>query len=299
MNILITGTSGFIGSALVPLLIEEGHSVVRLVRRQPSPGGYEVRWNPEADSIDADSLKGIDAAVHLAGENLADKRWTPEQKARIRDSRVNGTHLLAETLARLVPLPKVLVSASAVGYYGDRDDEILTEDSRPGADFLAEATEAWEAAAQPAAQAGIRVVNLRSAMTLDPGGGPLKRMLPPFKLGLGGKLGSGRQFMSWVSLQDSARAFHHALITDALEGPVNVSSPNPVTNAEFTKALGRAASRPALFTVPPFVLRIMFGEVADSLLGSARMEPAKLLATGFVFQHTELESALREMLTKP
>ena len=258
-----------------------------------------MRWNPEADSIDADSLKGIDAAVHLAGENLADKRWTPEQKARIRDSRVNGTHLLAETLARLVPLPKVLVSASAVGYYGDRDDEILTEDSRPGADFLAEATEAWEAAAQPAAQVGIRVVNLRSAMTLDPGGGPLKRMLPPFKLGLGGKLGSGRQFMSWVSLQDSARAFHHALITDALEGPVNVSSPNPVTNAEFTKALGRAASRPALFTVPPFVLRIMFGEVADSLLGSARMEPAKLLATGFVFQHTELESALREMLTKP
>ncbi|MCH7744674.1 MAG: TIGR01777 family protein [Chloroflexi bacterium] len=298
MNILVTGSSGFIGSALVPLLVEEGHSIVRLVRRQPSPGSHEVRWNPETGSIDADALTGIDAAVHLAGENLADKRWTPMQKARIRDSRVNGTRLLAETLARLEPRPKVLVSASAVGYYGDRGDEILIEDSRPGADFLAEATEAWEAAAQPAARAGIRVVNLRSAMTLYPTGGPLKRMLPPFRMGLGGKLGSGRQFMSWVSLQDSVRVFHHALITDSLEGPVNVTSPSAITNAEFTKALGRALSRPAPFTVPPFVLRIMFGEVADALLGSARMDPAKLLATGFVFQHIELESALREMLQK-
>ena len=298
MNILVTGSSGFIGSALIPLLVEEGHSIVRLVRRQPSSERHEVRWNPETGSIDADALTGIDAAVHLAGENLADKRWTPEQKARIRDSRVNGTRLLAETLARLEPRPKVLVSASAVGYYGDRGDEVLTEDSRPGADFLAEATEAWEAAAQPAAQAGIRVVNLRSAMTLYPTGGPLKRMLPPFKMGLGGKLGSGRQFMSWVSLQDSVRVFHHALITDSLEGPVNVTSPSAITNTEFTKALGRALSRPAPFTVPPFVLRIMFGEVADALLGSARMDPAKLLATGFVFQHIELESALREMLQK-
>lgn len=299
MNILITGSSGFIGSALIPLLIEEGHSIIPLVRRQPSPEEREVRWNPESGSIDADSLAGIDAAVHLAGENLADKRWTPRQKARIRDSRVNGTRLLAETLARLEPRPKVLVCASAVGYYGDRGDEVLTEDSEPGADFLAEATEAWEAAARPATQAGIRVVSLRSAMTLNPAGGPLKRMLPPFRMGLGGKLGNGRQFMSWVSLQDSVRAFHHALITDALEGPVNVTSPSPVTNAEFTKALGRALSRPALFTVPPFALRIMFGEVADSLLGSARMEPAKLLATGFTFQDAELESALREMLGKP
>ena len=298
MNVLVTGSSGFIGSALIPLLVEEGHSIVRLVRRQPSPDGNEVRWNPEAGSIDADSLSGIEAAVHLAGENLADKRWTPEQKARVRDSRVNGTRLLAETLAQLEPRPKVLVCASAVGYYGDRGDEVLTEDSAPGEDFLAEVTEAWEAAAQPATQAGIRVVNLRSAMTLDPAGGPLKRMLPPFKMGLGGKLSSGRQFMSWVSLRDSIRAFHHALITDALDGPVNVSSPNPGTNADFTKALGRALSRPALFIVPPFVLRIMFGEVADSLLGSARMEPSKLLATGFAFQHTELESALREMLKK-
>ena len=180
MNILVTGSSGFIASALIPLLEEEGHSIVRLVRRQPSSDGSEVRWNPEAGSIDADSLSGIEAAVHLAGENLADKRWTPEQKARVRDSRVNGTRLLAETLAQLEPRPKVLVCASAVGYYGDRGDEVLTEDSAPGEDFLAEVTEAWEAAAQPATQAGIRVVNLRSAMTLDPAGGPLKRLLHPF-----------------------------------------------------------------------------------------------------------------------
>ena len=296
VNILVTGSSGFIGAALVSLLVDEGHTIVRLVRREPSAGTQEARWDPDTGGIDADRLAGVDAAVHLAGENIANKRWTTTQKARIRDSRVNGTRLLAETLARLEPRPGTLVCASAVGYYGECGDEAVAEDAPAGTDFLAEATAAWESAAQPAARAGIRVVNLRLAMTLSPAGGPLKRMLTPFRMGLGGELGSGRQYMSWVTLHDAVRAFHFALTTDTLEGPVNVGAPNAVTNAEFTKALGRALSRPAALSVPLFALRVMFGEMAGSLLASARMRPDKLLAAGFEFQHVEIESALREML---
>ena len=298
MNIVITGSTGFIGSALVPLLSREGHSVTRLVRRQPTSGERQVRWGPDTGTIDADGLAGTDAVVHLAGEGIPDRRWTAKQKAKIRDSRVNGTRLLSETLARLDPPPKVLACASAVGYYGDRGDETLREESAPGSDFLAQITRQWEAATEPAAQAGIRVVNLRFGNVLGPNGGLLARVLLPFKLGIGGRLGSGKQYVSWISLEDIVRAIHHILATETLEGPVNVAAPVPVTNAELTKTLGRVLSRPTPFPVPAFALRLIFGELADAVLASARMEPAKLVATGFEFHHPELEGALRAELGK-
>ena len=298
MKVLITGSSGFIGSALTARLLAEGQSIVRLVRREPAPGSGEARWDPESGYIDAAALEGIDGVVHLAGENIANRRWDDAQKARIRDSRTRGTTLLANALARTTPTPRCLVSASAVGYYGDRGAELLGEDEPPGNDFIAQATAEWENAARPAADAGIRVAVMRLGMVFDPRGGPLKRMLLPFRMGLGGKLGNGRQYMSWLSLEDAVSAFVHALTADGLSGPVNVCAPQPVTNADFTRALGRALSRPAFFAVPRFALRIALGEMADAVLFSTNMSSAKLVESGFDFRHTDIEATLKEMLSR-
>ncbi len=241
----------------------------------------------------------MDAVVHLAGENISAGRWTDARKARIRDSRVQGTRLLCESLVGLSQPPKVLVCASAVGYYGDRKDEVLTEESTPGAGFLAEVCREWEEAAESAAQASIRVVYLRTGIVLSPSGGALAKMLLPFKLGLGGRIGGGGQYMSWIALNDAIGAIHHAIVTEALRGPANLVAPSPVTNLEFTKTLGRVLSRPTIFPLPGFVARLVLGEMADGLLlASTRAEPARLLGTGYVFRHPELEGALRYLLGK-
>ncbi|HSF33952.1 MAG TPA: TIGR01777 family oxidoreductase [Candidatus Tectomicrobia bacterium] len=296
MNVLVTGASGLVGSALVPVLGAAGHDVTRLVRSQPKPGERVAHWDPMAGTIDVSALQGVEAVVHLAGENIAE-RWTAVKKAKIRDSRVKGTQVLCEALIGLAPLPKVLVSASAIGYYGDRGAEVLTEDSAPGSSFLAEVCRAWEAATEPAQQRGIRVVRLRFGVVLSAAGGALAKMLPPFRLGLGGVLGSGRQYMSWIALDDAVAAIHHALVTDSLQGPTNAVAPQPVTNQEFTETLGKVLGRPTILPMPAFAARLIFGEMADELLlASARVQPAKLQAAGYRFRYPELEQAFRHVL---
>lgn len=296
MKILVTGSSGLIGSALIALLNDEGHEVLRLVRSAPE-NESEVRWDPRGASIEAEKLAGIDAAVHLAGENIADGRWTDEKKQRIRLSRIEGTRLLSETLAGLQPRPRVLVSASAIGIYGDRGDEVLTEESAPGSGFLADVCREWEAATAPAEESGIRVVHVRFGVVLSPTGGALAKMLTPFKMGIGGKVGSGEQYMSWIALDDVVGAIEFALTNEAVSGAVNVVAPKPQTNLEFTKTLGSVISRPTILPVPAFALRLAFGEMADAaLLASARVEPARLLATGYQFKYPQLEGALRHLL---
>lgn len=296
MNILVSGSHGLIGSALVPALAARGDRVVRLVRTAKTSSPDAIAWDPGSGWVDATALEGTDAVIHLAGENIAAGRWTPAKKARIRDSRVRGTRTIATALARLSRRPGVLLCASAAGYYGNRGEEILVEDSAPGVGFLADVCREWEAAAGPARDAGIRVVHLRNGIVLSPTGGALAALLPVFRLGLGGRLGSGRQFMSWIALDDEVRAIVHALTRDDLRGPVNFVSPNPVTNAEFTVTLARVLRRPALFTTPARLLRLALGEVAGELLGSQRVHPARLLAAGYTFRHPELESALRHLM---
>jgi uncharacterized protein (TIGR01777 family) len=296
MKILVTGASGLIGTALVSSLAASSHEVTRLVRGQPTSGETGARWDPVAGTIDASALEAIDAVVHLAGENIAG-RWTPAKKAKIRDSRVKGTQLLCETLTRLSSPPAVLVSASAIGYYGDRGDALLTDDSPPGQGFLAEVCRAWEAATEPARQHGLRVVQLRFGVVLSATGGALAQILTPFRLGLGGVLGSGRQYMSWIALDDAVGAIQHALATDALQGPTAAVAPQAVTNQEFTKTLGKVLGRPTAIPLPAFAARLMFGEMADeALLASARIQPMKLLASGYQFRYPELEAALRHVL---
>lgn len=296
--VLVSGASGFVGSALVSFLAANGCRVIRLVRAEPKPQESAVHWDPAAGTIEAAWLEGLDAVVHLAGESIVG-RWTPSKKVAIRDSRVNGTRLLAETLARLAQPPKVLVCASATGYYGDRGEELLTEESAPGQGFLAEVARAWEGATEPTARRGIRVVNLRIGMVLDARGGALKKMAPPFRLGLGGPLGSGRQFVSWIALDDLISVVLYAITTEALRGPVNVVAPQPVTNREFTRALGRVLKRPTMFPMPAFVVRFLFGEMGQAvLLASARVEPTRLLASGYQFRHPRLEGALRHALSR-
>ena len=294
MNVLVTGASGFIGSALVPALMADGHSVRRLVRRAPAGDG-EYRWDPSAGRVDPAALEGVGAAVHLAGETVAG-RWTAAKKDRIFRSRVDGTRTLAEALAGLDDRPGMLVSASAIGYYGNRGDEVLTEESTPGEGFLAETVQAWEAASQPAEQAGIRVVRLRFGIVLSPAGGALKTMLRPFRLGLGGRVGSGRQWMSWVSIDDVVGAVRHSLARDQLAGVANTVAPNPVTNAEFTKTLAHVIGRPALLPVPSPALKAALGEFAQEALSSARVVPVRLRETGYEFRHPDLEPALRHVL---
>jgi len=295
VKILFSGSHGLIGSALLPLLTSRGHRIIRLVRGDPGSGPDRISWDPASGRLEAPQLEGVDAVIHLAGESLASGRWTAARKARIRHSRVESTRLLAGALARLDRRPAALITASAVGYYGDRGDEILVEDSAPGSSFLATLCRDWEAAAAPARQAGIRVAHLRSGVVLSPAGGVLARLLPVFRAGLGGRLGNGRQFMSWIGLDDEVEAIHHVLTHDAVQGPVNLVSPQPVTNREFTAALGRFLRRPAFLAVPAGLLRLALGELAGEMLSSARAYPARLLATGYAFQDPELEGALRHL----
>ncbi len=291
MKILVSGSSGFVGAAVVLALTRQGHDVRRLVRREPRTD-TEIGWDPEAGRLDAALLEGFDGVVSLAGENVAG-RWTAPKKARIRDSRVRGTRLLAETLARLKSPPRVLVSASAVGCYGSRGEEVLTEESGPGAGFLAQVCREWEAAADAAARTGLRVAKLRLGVVLDPSGGALKQMLLPFRLGLGGPIGDGRQYMSWISLEDAAGVFQAALEKDPFSGVINAVAPEPVTNAAFTKALGRALSRPTVFPLPAFAARLALGQMAEEmLLSSARVVPARLKSLGYAFRRPTLASAL-------
>jgi uncharacterized protein len=296
MSTLISGSTGLVGSALVPALQSSGHEVVRLVRSS-STGTQSrtgsVTWDPMSGQLNPASLEGIGAAVHLAGENIAARRWTATQKAMIRESRVVGTRLLAETLAKLTKAPRTLVCASAIGFYGDRSDQQLTEDSPPGTGFLADTCREWEAAAKPAVDRGIRVVHLRTGLVLAAQGGALAKMLPPFRLGIAGIIGSGRQYMSWIALDDLVAVISYALSNETLRGPVNAVAPNPVTNYEFTKTLGRVLRRPTLFPMPAFAARLAFGEMADGLLlASTRVEPKRLLDSGFRFRFPELEAAL-------
>jgi len=300
MKVLISGSTGLIGSALVTLLTGAEHDVVRLVRSAPKSDGSEVYWDPESDRTDTVGIEGMDAVVHLAGENIGSGRWTRNRQARIFDSRVKGPRLLCESLANLNHPPQVLVSASAIGYYGSRGTEVMNEGSESGAGFLADVCREWEIATEFIGQTEIRVVNLRMGIVLSLAGGPLQKMLPPFKMGAGGTLGNGRQYMSWITLDDAVAAIHHTLMTDSLQGPVNNVAPHPVTNREFTKALGRVLRRPTLFPLPSFGLRLMFGgEMANELfLSSTRVEPVRLLETGYTFQYPELEGALRHVLGK-
>jgi hypothetical protein len=296
MKILVTGSTGLVGSALVPRLKTSGHEVIRAVRHA-SGKPDEVFWDPEGGKIDTARLSAIDAAINLAGENVAG-RWTDEKKRRIRDSRVKGTRLLAEVLPRLDPKPKVLISASAIGFYGNRGAEVMYEDSSSGAGFLAEVCREVEAASAPASENGIRVVKLRIGVVLSPRGGALAKMLTLFKLGLGGRVGSGKQYMSWIALADVVGIIEYALENNSLSGPINTVAPNPVTNLEFTKTLGRVISRPTIFPIPAFGLKLIFGGemVNETLLSSTRVEPRTLRGAGYQFRFPELEGALKSVL---
>ena len=295
-RVAVTGASGLIGSALVPLLQREGYEVIRLVRRTARQG--ELDWDPDRARLDGAALEGAVAVVHLAGENLAGGRWTDARRARILDSRVRGTELVARTLARLDHGPRVLISASAIGVYGERGDELLDEQAPAGAGFLADVVRAWERAADPARAAGLRVVHPRFGIVLSPRGGALAKLLIPSRLGLGAPLGSGRQWMSAVSLDDVVGAILHAIASDGIAGPVNVAMPESVRNADFTRTLARVLHRPALpIAVPAVLLRLALGRLADeTLLASTRVAPRRLEEAGFRFQHPTLESALRHVL---
>jgi len=289
--VAVTGASGFTGSALLAALRKDGHTALAIGRA----GSSDIRWNPDESRLDGASLADVDAVVHLAGAPIGE-RWTAARKRAIRESRVRGTQLVASTIAALPPgqRPRVLVCASGVGFYGSRGDEWLDETSTPGTDFLATVAREWEAAAEPARAAGIRVVHLRNGLILSPHGGALAKMLPVFRLGAGARLGNGRQWMSWIALDDVVRAMQFALVTDTLAGAANAVSPAPVTNAEFTTTLAHVLNRPVLAAVPEFALRVLFGEMgAATLLASQRARPARLAAVGFEFLHPALESALR------
>jgi uncharacterized protein len=296
VKVAVSGASGLIGSALVPALEAAGHEIVRLVRREPSAPN-ELEWDPDAGRIDASRLSGVDAIVTLSGATIG-RRWTDKRRAEILQSRVSTAGLLARTAAALDPPPSVFVSAGGAGIYGDRGDEILTEDSPPGDGFLAEVGRAWEAAAEPARAAGIRVVNFRQGIVLARRGGALDRMLTPFKLGLGGRIGSGRQWWSWVILEDTVAAYRFVLESE-IAGPVNLSSPNPATNEQFVRALGRALKRPTFFPVPAFGVKAAFGEMGVKvLLEGQRTLPARLLDSGFEFREPNIDTALQRILER-
>ena len=297
MKIVVSGASGLIGTQLVAKLSSSGHEVVRLVRRSPKSG--EIQWNPKSGTLDAAALEGTDAVIHLSGAGIGDKRWTSGYRKEILDSRTATTALLATTMASLSRKPSVFLSGSAIGIYGARNDEQLTEVSTHGTGFLAEVCEQWEAAAKPAVDAGIRTVYLRTGIVLSPKGGALKKLLPLFKLGVGGKFGNGKQWQSWISIDDEIGAIEH-LLTANVSGAVNLTAPNPVTNAEFTKVLASVLKRPAIVPVPTFAPKILLGgELADALLFTGqRVIPAALNASGYMFKHTTIESAFRSLLSK-
>jgi len=300
MKILVSGSNGLVGSALLKALGNSGNQVISLVRRQSPPQQQQnptIQWDPDTGQLDANQLEGVEAVVHLAGENIAARRWTEKQKAKIRDSRIKGTTFLSETLARLDNPPGVLIAASAIGYYGDSGAKIVHEGSPSGTDYLSDVCRAWEDASSSALKKGIRVVHLRFGIILSTQGGALAAMLPPFQLGVGGKMGHGHQYMSWISLDDAVGTINHTLFHQTLTGPVNGVTSNPVTNLEFTKTLGKVLSRPTLCSMPSFVARLAFGEMANALLlSSTRVEPRQLTATGYEFNYPNLEGALRHLL---
>lgn len=301
MKVLVSGATGLVGIALVPALTTGGHQIVRLLRSGSSgqQRSWDVMYSPKEGTIESEKLEGMGAVVHLAGESIADGRWNAKKKKRIRDSRVQGTRLLAEALATRKEPPQVFVSASAIGFYGDRGEEELTEASKPGSGFLPEVCQEWEAAAKPLKDAGVRVVHLRFGVILSPRGGALAKMLLPFRMGVGGVIGSGKQYMSWIALDDVVGAIIHAIHNSDVSGPVNVVAPRAVTNKEYTKTLGKVLNRPTIFPVPAFAARLAFGEMAqDLLLSSARVKPVALQQTGYSFFYPELESAFRHLLGK-
>jgi len=298
-KILVSGVSGPIGAALVPSLEASGAGIARLMRAEsglgPATATEVIPWDP-AKAIAPESVSGFDAVIHLAGESIVG-RWSAAKKAKIRDSRVVGTRNLAQALARAKNKPQVFICSSAIGYYGDRGDEVLNEQSSPGTGFLADICREWEAATQPAAEAGIRSVQIRTGVVLSSKGGALGKMLTPFKMGLGGRIGSGRQWMSWIDVADMVGAIHHIVKTEPLRGPVNVVAPKPVTNAEFTKTLASVLSRPAIFPVPAFMVKLAFGEMgSDVLLAGQRVEPAQLLNGGYTFRFSQLRESLEQLL---
>jgi uncharacterized protein len=294
-RILVSGVSGPIGAALLPSLKTRGYEITRLVRGA-STGEDQIAWNP-AQPISPEIISGFDAVIHLAGESIVG-RWTAEKKLKIRDSRVVGTRNLAQALAHAKNKPQVFVSSSAIGVYGDRGDEVLNEQSAPGSGFLPDVCREWEAATKAAADAGIRTVQMRTGVVLSPKGGALGKMLTPFKMGVGGRIGNGQQWMSWIDVQDMVDAIHHILQSD-LQGPVNMVAPKPVTNAEFTQTLAGVLSRPAIFPVPAFVVKLAFGEMGETvLLGSQRVEPAELAAGGYQFRFSDLRASLENLLNK-
>jgi hypothetical protein len=299
MKILISGSHGLVGSALVQSLLKDDHEVIRLVRKQRTAGAPEVEWHPNHGRLIPQDIEGFDVVFHLAGESIASGRWDKEKKRAIRESRVKGTRLLSETIAKLSQPPSVFLSASAIGYYGNRGDEVLTESSAPGNDFLASVCVEWEQATQPAIEKGIRTVHTRFGIILDADGGALAKMLTPFRMGIGGRVGDGRQWMSWIALEDVVNGLKFLMRDRAVSGPVNFVSPHPVTNAEFTRTLGHVLSRPTLFPVPAFGARLAFGEMADALLlSSQRVEPAVLVNRGFAPFWPRLEPALKRLLHK-
>lgn len=298
MKILIGGSHGLVGTALIKSLETEGHEIFRLVRHAPT-SKTEVEWSPDRYSIALARIEGFDAVVNLAGESIAEGRWTDEKKRRIRESRVKGTKLLGDALANLTVRPKTFVCASAIGYYGNRGDELLTETSAPGDEFLAKVCAEWEGATALATEKGIRVVNARFGVILDTNGGALKKMLPPFRMGVGGKVGSGKQWMSWIALDDVVGGIQFALANDSIKGPVNFVAPVPVTNAEFTKTLGKVLSRPTVLPIPAFAIKLLFGEMGEALLlGGQRVAPERLIEAGYAFQYSVLDSALHHVLNK-
>lgn len=296
-TVAVSGASGLVGSELTSRLRSSGMNVLKLVRNRQSADVDELVWDPASGIVNPDRLNGIDVVIHLAGENIAERRWSAAQKARIEHSRVDATRTLCEQLAQAENPPKTLICASAIGYYGDRGDRELDESAEPGEGFLPEVCTRWEAATQPAADAGIRVVNLRTGVVLSRDGGALAKMLLPFKLGLGGNVGSGEQYMSWITLEDLVGIIEHSVSDETLTGPVNCVAPRAVTNAEFTKTLGQVLHRPTIIPLPAFMARLILGEMADGLLlASARVVPRKLIEAGYEFRHVDLEEALHSVL---
>ena len=297
LKVLISGASGVIGSVLTPFLTTGGHQVVRLVRRDPKEG--EIFWNPAKEQLDTSAIKGINAMVHLAGEHIGQGRWTPDKKRVIIESRTKSTELIAKAAAAMNPPPQVLVCASAIGYYGNRDECLMTEDACCGNDFISEVCDLWEKAAAPAIDKGIRVVFARIGIALTPMGGALERMLLPFMLGLGGKFGTGSQYTSWIGIDDVVAAIYHLINNKNISGPVNLTAPNPVTNAEFTQILGNVLNRPTKMTVPEWAIKLAFGQMGrEVVLSGAKVEPQKLLESGYRFRYPDLESALLHLLGK-
>ncbi|HIG46406.1 MAG TPA: TIGR01777 family protein [candidate division Zixibacteria bacterium] len=297
MKILLTGASGLVGKLLIPVLKKDDHQIVRLVRSKDQANENTVYWSPLSGEIEVDRLRHIDAVIHLAGEPIMG-RWTDKKKERIRQSRADATHFLCKQLVQLTPVPRTLIAASAIGYYGNRPDAWVDEDAPSGTGFLPEVCSAWEEATESARKGGIRVVNLRIGIVLSPDGGALAKMLTPFRLGMGGKIGDGKQYMSWLMLEELIGMIQFALRTESLSGPVNAVAPNPVTNLEMTRILGSLVHRPTIFAVPSLAVRILFGEMGIALLlAGARVKPVRLSEAGYEFKHPDLEQALGQVLT--